>query len=125
MYAAEIVSQRLNLARQELGFQLEYHSPKDIDNFNKQLEKRYADVYAAARGASTGMEDSTKTFRIHMLRALANPQAPRLTGEEVRFIQNEQALIMCDAAYFLTRYYWVFNEHSVRTLYKFRAGQRV
>ena len=32
---------------------------------------------------------------------------------------------MCDAAYFLTRYYWVFNEHSIRTLYKFRDGQRI
>lgn len=125
MYAATIVEQRLRVAREELGFELEYHSPNDIANFNKQLESKYPDAYSGARAASTGMEEPVKPFRVHLLRALCNAEAPRLSKDEVRFIQNEQALIMCDAAYFLTRYYWVFNEHSIRTLYKFRAGQRV
>lgn len=125
MYAAGIVEQRLEIAREELGFRLEYHTPTDIANFNSQLEKRYADAYAAARGAATGVEDHIKTFRISLQRALQNPESPRLSKDEVKFIQNERALIMCDAAYFLTRYYWVINEHSVRELYRFRAGQRI
>ena len=76
MYAAAIVEQRLRVAREELGFELEYHSPNDIANFNKQLESKYADVYAGARAASTGMEEPVKPFRVHLLRALCNAEAP-------------------------------------------------
>lgn len=125
MYAASIVEQRLTIAREELGFQLEYHSPSDITNFNSNLEKKYADEYSAANSESQGKEDSVKTFRISLLRSLSDPRNPRLNKDEVRFIQNERALIMCDAAYFLTRYYWIFDEENLRRLFKFRAGQRV
>lgn len=125
MYASSIVEQRLDLARQELGFPLEYHSPEDIDTFNWTLERKYPDAFAAAHAAAMGTEDSVKTFRVHILRALSNPENPRLSRDEVHFIQNERALIMCDAAYFLTRYYWVLDEQNIRRLYKFRAGQRI
>lgn len=125
MYAESVVKQRLAIAHQTFGFHLEYHSPADIKTFNEVLERKYQDIFAAARGAATGTEDSVKTFRIHMLRALSNPANPRLSKDEVRFIQNERSLVMCDAAYFLTRYYYVLDEHNVRALYEFRSGQRI
>lgn len=125
MYAESIVEERLQLAREAAGFPLEYHTPAEIDDFETRLEQRYAEEYAAARGASQGTEDSVKTFRIHLARALTNPENPRLTRDEVRFIQNERMLVMCDAAYFMTRYYWILDRENFRRRFTFQSGQRV
>jgi hypothetical protein len=125
MYAASIVQQRIELAQESLGFPLVYHSPADIDEFNRRLEARYADAYNSARAASQGTEDSTKMFRTAISRALASPDNPKLSKDEVRFIENERALIMCDAAYFMTRYYWIKNRQNNLQRFTFQSGQRI
>lgn len=48
-----------------------------------------------------------------------------LTAFESRWMQNEQALILCDAAYALTRYCFVINEEGVVGRYQFRVPQRL
>lgn len=123
MYAESIVEARLSIAERELGFRLEYHSPTDVDTFDASLERRYGDAYAAARRASQGAEDPTRSFQVSILRELNNPEAPRLTPEEVRFMQNEQAVAMCDAAYFLTRYYWIKPPQGIQR-FTFLPGQQ-
>ena len=125
MYAASVVEQRLFEATQELKFGLEYHSPEEVKTFNEELERGYADAYDTARSAAAGVTEPVRTFRVEMLKQLADPKKPRLSADHVRFIQNERALVMCDAAYFLTRYYYVLDEQNIRRLYKFRAGQRI
>lgn len=108
-----------------MGFPMEYHSPREIDDFDARLEQRYPDAYASARAAAQGVEDGIKTFRIAITRILCNPENPRLTKDEVRFIQNERALIQCDAAYFMTRYYWIIDRENLRSRFQFQAGQRI
>ncbi len=125
MYAESIVSERLGIARDTLGYHLEYHSPGDIDDFERRLEQRYADSYAQARAAAQGTEDATKSFQIAISRLLADPANPRLTRDEVRFIENERALIQCDAAYFLTRYYWILDRENMKKRFTFQAGQKI
>ncbi len=123
MYAANIVEERLAIATKELGFDLEYHSPADIDAFDAQLERRYPDAYAAARAASQSAEDPTRAFQLSILRSLNNPEDPRLTPDEVRFMQNEHALATCDAAYFMTRFYWIKPPQGIQR-FTFLPGQR-
>ena len=123
MYAQSITEERLAIAERELGFNLSYHDPGDIDQFDLDLEKRYPDAYQAARIAAQGSEDPTRAFQISILRSLNNPDAPRLTPDEVRFMQNEQAVAMCDAAYFLTRYYWIKPPQGPQR-FTFLPGQR-
>lgn len=124
MYASNIVSQRIGLAEREAGFRFEYHSPSDIDQFQRDLEARYADEYRQARTAAQGVEDPTRGFQVAINRLLCNPSAPRLTTEEVRFIQNERNLATCDCAYFLTRYYWIKPPSGIQR-FTFQMGQRV
>lgn len=124
MYAANICSDRIGLAERELGFRLEYHSPSDIDDFNRRLEGSYADEYLQARTAAQGVEDPTRGFQVAINRLLNNPSSPRLKSEDVRFMQNEQALAMCDCAYFLTRYYWIKPPQGIQR-FTFLPGQRV
>lgn len=124
MYAASIVSQRIELAQKESGFPLTYHSPADIDDFEQRLESRYSDAYSAARTASQGTEDPSRGFQVHITRALCNPESPRLTADEVRFIRNERALAQCDCAYFLSRYYWIKPPQGIQR-FTFLPGQRI
>jgi hypothetical protein len=124
LYAQSIVEQRLVLAAEELGFQPEYHSTSEIDEFETRLRRRYEDAYAAATAAAQGTDDQTKAFQIHLTRALCSPNAPKLTRDEVRFIQNERALAMSDAAYFLTRYYWIKTPQAIQR-FTFLPGQKV
>lgn len=122
MYSAEIVERRLELAKEELGYWLEYHSPEEIDEFNRQLEAKYADEYYSAGNAAQGTEDPTKSFQIHIQRMLCG-QVSRLSREEVRFIQNERHLIQCDSAYFLTRYFYIKTPHAIQR-FSFLPGQK-
>ena len=48
-----------------------------------------------------------------------------LSPEESRWMLNEQLLVMCDAAYAITRYGWVTNEEGVITRFKFRLAQQI
>lgn len=124
MYASTIVSERLGIARETIGFEPEYHSPNDIDEFERSLERRYADAYREARGAASGTEDPSRTFQVNITRALCSPSAPKMTRDEVRFIENERTLAMCDAAYFLSRYYWIKPPQGIQR-FTFLPGQRV
>lgn len=97
----------------------------DIDEFERGLERRYADSYEQARSAAHGSDDPVKSFQVHITRLLNNPASPKLTKEEVRFIQNERCLVVCDAAYFMTRYYWILDRENFRRRFTFQAGQRI
>lgn len=125
MYADSLVEQRLDLARQELGWKPEYHSPEDIDSFGKRLEQRHEGAYAQARAEAQGAMDSTAAFQNTLYRLVCNPGNPRLSAEEVRFMDNERVLCMCDAAYFLTRYYYLKDRQNVIRRFGFQGGQRV
>ena len=124
MYAQSIVEQRLALASDELGFDLEYHSPSDIDTFDASLRRRYAAEYQRAESDAQGTDDAARATQISLMRALADPSRPRLTEDDRRFIQNERYLAMCDAAYFLTRYYWIKTPQRIQR-FTFLPGQKV
>jgi hypothetical protein len=51
VYASSIVEERLELAKQELGFPLEYHSVSEADLFNSRMETKYEDFYREARSS--------------------------------------------------------------------------
>lgn len=125
MYAESIVSERLGIASETLGFPLVYHTTYEIDEFEKRLEQRYAESYEQARAAAQGSDDPAKSFQINITRLLNSPSSPKLTREEVRFMQNERMLVVCDAAYFMTRYYWILNRENYRSRFTFQAGQRI
>lgn len=125
MYAESIVQQRIELASESLGFIPEYHSPSDIDTFNEQLARKYKAEYDAAARAAQGNTQPQQAVQINLTRLLCNPLDPKLTRDEVRFIDNETALVMADAAYFLTRYYWILTDTGVVKRFNFRVGQRV
>ena len=103
---------------------MEYHTTADIDEFERRLESRYADEYQQAKAAAQGADDPIKAFQIHISRALTNPSRPKLTPDEVRFVQNERAVAMCDCAYFLTRYYWIKTPRAIQR-FTFLPAQRV
>jgi len=125
MYAQQIVDERLELAKDSLGFTPEYHSPSEIETFNAHLAKKYEREYvAAARSSQTGKEPQ-QSFQNTLLKLLCNPQDPKLNTEEVRFIQNERALVMADAAYFLTRFYSILNDEGRTMIFPFRSGQKI
>ena len=125
MYAPSIVA--LNIADSEavLGFRLEYHSPSDIQTFNETLQRKYETEYVAAARAAQGVKEPQQVLQTALLRALCNPESPRMNLEEFRFIENERALVMSDAAYFLTRYYWILTDEGINMLFRFRSGQKV
>jgi hypothetical protein len=125
MYAQALVEQKIEIASEQVRFPLEYHTPADVADFEKHLEAHYRDQYEEARALALGTEDPSKTFQIAIMRLLCDPQAPRLNRDEIHFIQNERNLVICDAAYFLTRYYWILDRENLRTLFKFQVGQRI
>lgn len=125
MYAQSVVEQRLEFAKSELGFWPQYHSPADIDTFTENLERRFPDVYAEARAEAAGSDDPARTFQSRMLKALADPKNPKLTADDVRFMENERALVQCDAAYWLSRYYWIKNRQNMIQRFSFQGGQKI
>ena len=125
MYDGNIVQQRLEFAKIELGYCPHYHSPSEIDDFERNLEARFPQIYAEARAEASGSDDPAKTFQGWMLKALTNPRNPLLTADDVRFIENERAIVQCDAAYWLTRYYWIKNRKNMIQRFSFQGGQRI
>jgi hypothetical protein len=125
MYAGSIVAKRLSIAEDELGFCPEYHSPLDIDTFNERLESKYEAVYAAAGAAAQTSKEPSQVYQATLYKALCNPEDPKLSADEVRFMQNERAVCSCDAAYFLTRHYWIQNDENNLQRFVFRPAQRV
>lgn len=102
MYSQEIVDIRLDIAKEALGWPLEYHSISEVDQFTDHLAKseRY------------------------------NPKGEfcfsrELKPWEFRFIQNEKYLCQADAAYWLTRFAHVANESDQNVRFKFRDTQKI
>ena len=125
MYAQAIVDERLELASKELGFKIEYHSAVDCDEFDRRLANKYQDAYMFAQRAAQGVKEPVQAFQTALIRTLCNPLDPKLSTDEVRWMQNERALVMSDAAYFLTRYYWILTDEATTVHFKFRSGQKV
>lgn len=103
MYAQTIVNERLYAAKQELGWSPDYHSVEEIVLFNKQTDRLY-----------TFDGSGNKVF-----------DWSGLTNDEKHFIINEQVLMMCDAAYGLTRYMFVKREDGVLGRFTFRIPQKI
>jgi hypothetical protein len=125
VYAAGIVEERLEHSRQVLGFPLEYHSVAEVEDFDLQLQRKYADDYQAAELASSGSQFPAREFQVYLTRALCDPSDPRLSSDEIRWMLNERHLAMCDAAYYGTRYYWLKNIHNDLQRFTFRPAQRI
>lgn len=127
MYAKNKVEERIERAERHLGFRLEYHSVSDIEDFAQRLERRHWDAYRAAQQAMQASESSkrAKVYQTTLLKLIAN--AGRLSKAEVRWMQNERALVSCDAAYFLEHYYWIINTENNLQLFNFahRPGQEI
>ena len=87
MYAQREVERKIEIASERGGFRLEYHSPADIADFERRLEDHYRDEYEEARAQAQGAEDSSKTFQVNIQRLLCDPQAPKLSRDEIRFIE--------------------------------------
>lgn len=120
MYARSLVEARIEIAQRELGFDLEYHSTSEIDDFQTRMEEKYPDSYTQARRASQGGKDTQSSFQTGMIRSLSE----KLSSEEIRFIRNERALSMCDASYFLERYFWIKTPAAIQR-FTYLPGQRV
>lgn len=125
MYSARIVEERIEFARQELGFYPEYRSPLEIDTFNEKLESRFPDVYASARAEASGSDEPARMWQSRIMSALCDPKNPKLNADDVRFIENERALVQCDAAYALTRYCWVSNRENRIERFSFYGAQKI
>lgn len=103
MYSDLIVGERLEAATQSLGWSPIYHSVDEVIKFNLQLERLVS-----------FSESGDKQFNWE-----------GLTPQEKRFILNEQAMVMCDAAYSLTRYCHVKNEAGIMERFQFRVPQKI
>ena len=125
MYSTSIVGSRLAIAAEEIGFTPEYHSPSEVGVFNEQLERKYESIYASARAAAQGSKEAPQVFQQFMFKALCNPDDPKLNREEVRFMENERAIVASDAAYYLTRYYYLKDRENNLRLFGFQQAQRV
>jgi hypothetical protein len=104
MYAESKVTERLDLAEREFGFRPEYHSVDEIDEFERCMVRDGKYTYD-----DFGRPESTRN----------------LTEFDRRWILNEQLLVMCDAAYFLTRYAYLRSEEGVVARFNFRVPQRI
>jgi len=106
MYSKRKVQERLDLAREEFGFNPAewYYSTEEIDSFNAQLERQGKLVYDDV-GKPSGVIN--------------------LTPADAEFIRHNQVLVMCDAVYALTRFCYVKNEENIVQRFRFRIPQRL
>lgn len=104
MYADSIVQARLDTASREFSISPEYHSSAEVDAFEDYLQKQHKYTFDDA-GRPNGTQSLTEFDRAWML--------------------NEQILVQCDAAYFLTRYAFVKDEKGVVRRFSFRVAQRL
>lgn len=102
MYSEQVVLERLDIAKAELGWMPDYHSTTEIDRFTEHMRK---------------WEKYNAQGQLYFSRDL--------TRDEFRFIENEKVLCMCDAAYCLTRYARVSDETDTSVRFKFRDTQRI
>ena len=104
MYAPSKIQQRLSIAAEEYGFTPVYHTPEEVDAFEAHLVDNNLYTYDQM-GKTTGTQN--------------------LGPDEQRWILNEQALVMCDAHYFLTRYAYVKDEENIIRRFSFRVPQKL
>lgn len=103
MYAPSKIAERLADARQLYQRDFEYHSPAEIDDFERHLVSRGMYLYD-----EYGKPTSTQS----------------LTEFERDWMLNEQVLILCDATYFLTRYAFLKDEQNIIHRFSFRVPQQ-
>ena len=104
MYSPKKVAERIDLAQRELGITLEYHGVDEVNEFERHL---------------------TRTGK-YTFDEVGRPNGTQNLGEfECRWMLNEQALVMADCAYFLTRYAFLRDETGTITRFKFRVPQRI
>jgi len=104
MYAQSKVAERLDDVRATLGFTPEYKSVDEVIAFEAYLHRTGKYLYDES----------------------GNPRATQsLDAADAHWMQNEQALVMCDAAYFLTRYAFLRSEEGVVQRFQFRVPQRI
>lgn len=104
MYSEKKVAERIALAEKELGISLEYHDTSEVDRFESYLREN----------------------SMYILDERGNPTAlQNLNDFATRWMLNEQALCLCDAAYCLTRYAYVKDEKNVIRRFRFRVPQRI
>ena len=104
MYSSVIVDERLQLAKEEFGYPLDYKSIEEVEAFDRRLQREGKFLFDDA-----GRPKATQN----------------LSPSDVRWMENEQALILCDAAYALTRYCWVKDEKGIIQRFRFRVPQRI
>jgi hypothetical protein len=106
MYSQKKVDERLETAEAELGFNPAdyYYSPEEIDAFNAKLEREGKIIFDAT-GKPKGTTD--------------------LSPSDAQFIKQNQALIMCDAVYALTRFCYIKDEEGVIQRFRFRVPQHL
>lgn len=103
MYAPDRIAEKLELASRHLGFTPEYHSVEEVEKFNRWLNEDAMEWNA----------DGERTLR------------RSLHDWEVRWMQNERTLSMCDAAYWMTRYAYLKDEANIIRRFSFRIPQRI
>lgn len=104
MYSPKKVAERIAAAEREFGITLEYHTLTEVDEFERHLVRNHKYVF----------DD------------LGSPKGTQNLDEfESRWMLNEQALVMCDCAYFLTRYAYLRDETGTIMRFKFRVPQRI
>lgn len=104
MYAEAKVRERISLAEDELKLHLEYHSVDEVLRFEKYLHDSQMYVIDE-QGRPSSLQNLSDFAR--------------------RWMLNEQALCLCDAAYFLTRYSVIKDEKNIIHHFGFRVAQRI
>jgi hypothetical protein len=104
MYSERKVQERLAIASKEFNIVPEYHTVEEVDLFERHMIRKAKYTYDDL-GRPNGVCD--------------------LTDFESRWMLNEQVLVMCDAAYFLTRYAYLRDETGSVMRFKFRVPQRI
>ncbi len=104
MYSKRKIGLRLQLAEKELGYRPEPHSLAEVAAFEQYLEDE--GLYSRDdQGQIVGMGE---------------------VGEyEKKWMENERAMVLSDAAYCLTRYGFVKNEQNIIQRFTFRIPQRL
>jgi len=104
VYASSIVDERLQLAKSEFGFTLDYKSVEEVESFERRLKLEGKYTY----------DDKGAPFATQ-----------NLSLSDQQWMLNEQVLVMCDAAYSLTRYAFIKDEQNVIYRFKFRVPQKI
>jgi hypothetical protein len=106
MYCQKKVDSRIADTKELTGIDLtqHYYNPDEIDSFNARLEREGKFLY----------DDTGK------------PEAVTdLSPADKEFIRHNQALVLCDAAYALTRFCYVRDEEGIIKRFKFRVPQQL